>query len=72
MQQRHPAAEDTSMATAPKTDWLAATRERNLTDARKLAATAAAYGNDNPEHHAQIRAEVVTAVRDLLREWDDA
>ena len=31
------------MATAPKINWLAATRERNLADARRLAATAAAY-----------------------------
>lgn len=31
------------MNPAPKTNWIAATRERNLTDARKLAATAAAY-----------------------------
>ena len=31
------------MATQPKTDWRAVNRERNLADARKLAATAAAY-----------------------------
>ena len=31
------------MATAHKIDWQAVTRERNLTDARKLAQTASAY-----------------------------
>ena len=36
------------------------------------AATAAAYGTDNPEHHAQIRAEVVAAVKEQLAAWGDS
>ena len=68
---------DKPMAIAPKIDWQAVTRERNLADARKLVETATAYlaaleASDGDYNRAAQIAEVpMMAAIYAITECDD-